>query len=240
MKTAAAILVMALGIAGCTKSDNGAGDSAAIADTGAAATAAPATTTADASDPDANVGGTGLPAGMTGRTDRADAPITGAKYVKSGDTWEVTTGPAHIAYDATKTARGNYTASATIEQLETPQHPEAFGLFIGGRDLDQPTQTYTYFLVRGNGEVLVKVREGDKTRDVIKWTANKDVPKADASGKGSYALSAQVTGDAVKFMVNGKQVASVSKAGLPTDGIAGLRINHNLHVKASPVTISGT
>jgi hypothetical protein len=37
--------------------------------------------------------------------------------------------------------------------------------------------------------------------------------------------------------VNGKQVASVSKVGLPTDGIVGVRVNHNLHVKISPVTI---
>jgi hypothetical protein len=132
---------------------------------------------------------------------------------------------------------GSYTASATIEQLETPQHPEAYGIFIGGRNLDQGTQTYTYFIVRGTGELAVKVREGTGTRDVIKWTPSADVPKADASGKAKYDLSAQVTGDAVKFSVNGKQVASVSKAGLPTDGVAGLRINHNLHVRVTPVSV---
>jgi hypothetical protein len=84
---------------------------------------------------------------------------------------------------------------------------------------------------------MVRVREGGQTRDVLKWTANPDVPKADASGKATYALAASVAGDAVRFSVNGKQVASVAKAGLPTDGIAGLRINHNLHVRATPVSI---
>ena len=130
-----------------------------------------------------------------------------------------------------------YTVSATIQQLEKPTHPEAYGLILGGRNLDGPDQTYTYFVVRGTGELLVKVREGGDTRDVIKWTANADLPKEDASGKASYAMSASVEGDAVKFSVNGKQVASVSKAGLPTDGIAGLRINHNLHVNSTPVSI---
>jgi len=229
----------AVALAGCTTSDKGGADSAAIADTGAMM-GDTGLAVAGGADPDANVGGSGLPAGFTGRTDRADAPITGAKYARSGEMWEVTTGPAHIAYDATKTATGNFTASATIEQLEAPKHPEAFGIFIGGKDLDKPTQTYTYFVVRGTGELLVKVREGDTTRDVLKWQAAANVPKADASGKATYALAAQVAGDAVKFMVNGKQVASISKAGLPTDGIAGLRINHNLHVKASPIFISGT
>jgi hypothetical protein len=190
------------------------------------------------SDADRATEGAGLPAGFVGRTDNASASITAAKYTPSGGSWDIVTGPAHIVYRPQDVATGNYTASATIDQLEKPAHREAFGLFIGGKDLDKPTQTYTYFVVAGTGELLVKVREGDKTRDVLKWTPSADVPKVDASGKASYALSAQVTGDAVKFMVNGKQAASVSKVGLPTDGIAGLRVNHNLHVKASPVTIT--
>ena len=188
-------------------------------------------------DPDRSVGGGQLPPGFVARTDHADAKISDAKYVASGDAWEVTTGPAHILYDAKVMGNGNYTASATIDQLESPAHPEAYGMFIGGRNLDQPTQAYTYFIVRGTGELAIKVREGDATRDVVKWSASPDVPKADASGKASYALSVQVTNDAVKFFVNGKQAASASKAGLPTDGVAGLRINHNLHVKVTPVTV---
>jgi hypothetical protein len=181
--------------------------------------------------------GGSLPAGYAARTDKPDAKISDARYVASGGEWEVTTGPAHIVYAAADVGNGNYTASATVQQLENPAHPEAYGIFIGGRDLDKPTQTYTYFIVRNTGELAVKVREGDKTRDVIKWTASADVPKPDASGKGTYALSAKVMNDAVAFSVNGKQAASVSKAGLPTDGIAGLRINHNLRVKVSPVSI---
>lgn len=220
----------ATALAACTADAPDAADTGTAADTGAVATMT--------DDPDRDAGGTGVPAGFTARTDRADAPITGAKYVASGGSmFDVTTGPAHILFSPQNVGAGNYTAMATIEQLEKPAHPEAFGLFIGGSNLNEPTQTYTYFVVRGTGEMLVKVREGDKTRDVVKWTANADVPKQDAGGKASYSLAAQVTGDAVKFIVNGKQVGSVSKAGLPTEGIAGLRINHNLHLKVSPVTI---
>lgn len=189
-------------------------------------------------DPDRNVAGGALPAGYTARTDRADAPISGARYVASDDTWEVTTGPAHIIYAAKDLGNGAYTASATIEQLENPTHPEAYGIFIGGRDLDKDSQAYTYFLVRGTGDLAIKAREGGQVRDVIQWTPSADVPKADGSGKARYDLSVQVTNDAVKFTVNGKQVASVSKAGLPVDGIVGLRINHNLHVKVTPVSVT--
>ena len=213
-------------------------ESAPAADTGTAAGQDTMGTMAAGGDADRATGGSGLPAGFVGRTDNPSSPITGAKYTASGGSWDIVTGPAHIVYRPQDVGTGNYTASATIEQLEKPAHREAFGLIIGGKDLDKPTQAYTYFVVAGTGELLVKVREGDKTRDVLKWTASPDVPKADASGKASYALAAQVTGDAVKFMVNGKQVASVSKVGLPTDGIAGLRVNHNLHLKASPVSIT--
>jgi hypothetical protein len=188
-------------------------------------------------DADRNAQGGAIPSGYSTRTDRPDANISGAKYAADGDEWEVTTGPAHIIYSPRDMGNGSYTASATIEQLENPQHPEAYGLFIGGRDLDKDSQSYTYLIVRSTGELAIKVREGATTRDVIKWTASADVPKSDASGKARYDLAAQVTGDAVKFTVNGKQVASVSKAGLPTDGIAGLRINHNLHLKVTPVAV---
>lgn len=226
MKIASSIVLgVSLVVAACTTRE-----SAPPADSGAVA--------ADSSDPDRNAAGGAVPAGYQARTDRADAQMSGASYSPSGDWWEVTTGPAHIVYAAKDTASGNYTVSATIEQLEKPTHPEAYGLFIGGRDLDQPSQAYTYMLVRGTGDVLVKVREGGSTRDVIKWTASADIPKEDAAGKASYALSASVTDDAVKLSVNGKQVASVSKAGLPTEGIAGLRINHNLHVRVTPVSIT--
>lgn len=214
-------------IAGCSTAEK----------TPAADTTKTAVAPANESDPDRNAGGTGIPAGYAARTDKADADIAGAKYTASGDDWEITTGPAHIVYDVKNMANGNYTASASIEQLESPAHPEAYGIFIGGQNLDQASQKYTYFIVRGTGELAVKVRDGASARDVVKWTASPDVPKADASGKSKYDLSAQVTNDAVKFSVNGKQVASVSKAGLPTDGIVGLRVNHNLHVKVSPVMI---
>jgi hypothetical protein len=228
MKTSTSLVLLTLTLAACAKSDK----------TGAADSSTPAAAAAGASaDPDRNAAGGSIPAGYTARTDRPDAQISGASYMADGDKWEVKTGPAHIVYSDKTMGNGNYTASANIEQLEKPAHPEAYGLFIGGRDLDKPTQTYTYFLVRGTGEMMVRVREGDKTRDVINWTPSADIPKANASGRASYALAAQVTNDAVKFSVNGKQVGSVSKAGLPTDGTAGLRINHNLHVNVTPVRV---
>jgi hypothetical protein len=226
----ASSFVLAIAVCACTAKEN----AGAPADTGATQSAAsPA-----GSDPDRVTAGGGVPAGYIGRTDRANTPISGARYATSGNSWEITTGPAHIVYSSNDLATGSYTVSSTIEQLEKPTHPEAFGMFIGGTNLDKPNQSYTYFLVRGSGEMLVKVREGDATRDVVKWSASPALPKEDASGKATYKFDVRVGADSIWLSVNGAKAASLAKAGLPTDGIAGLRINHNLHVRATPVAIT--
>ena len=203
-------------------------------DTGAMASPS---TTANA-DPDRSTGGSGVPAGYVGRVDREGAKIEDAKYAANGNRWEVSTGPAHILYAAKDSASGNYTASATFDQLEAPAHPEAFGLFVGGKNLDQPSQSYTYFVVRGTGDFLVKQRDGGQTKDVMAWKASDAVPKQDASGKATYRLSVKVGADSVRFLVNDKAVGAVKKGAVATDGVAGIRINHNLHVATGPVTIT--
>ena len=186
----------------------------------------------------AAIGGTGVPVGYLGRTDRPTQKLSDAKYVKSGNGWEITTGPAHILWNPKNTATGNYTVTTTIDQLETPKHPESYGIFIGGSDLEGAGQSYLYFLVRGSGEAFAQTRKGDVLTGRIAWQKSAAVPMADASGKGTYTLSMRVAGDSVHFLVNGKGVAVLPKKDMPTDGIYGLRINHNLHVHATPVTIT--
>jgi hypothetical protein len=190
-------------------------------------------------DPDvAAIGGTGVPNGYVGRTDRPDQQLSGAKYALSGGGWDVTTGPAHILYRPGDSASGSYTVTTTIEQLAAPAHPEAYGVFVGGSNLDGPGQRYLYFLARGTGEFMARVREGDKTRNVIGWQKNAAVPTANASGQGSYRLAIQVAPDSVRFLVNGQRVGGVAATGLPTSGVYGVRINHNLHVRAMPATVT--
>lgn len=192
------------------------------------------------SDPDLTPSGaSGLPAGYLGRTDRANTNLTDAKYVVSGSSWEITTGPAHIVYSPKDMATGNYTVTTTIEQLAAPRHREAFGLMFGGSDLDTPAQKYGYFVVAGTGEMLVKHRDGEATRDLIAWHKTQWVPAADAQGRQSYKLEVRVAGDSVRFVVNDVVASALSKSalGLQTDGIAGLRVNHNLSLRATPVVV---
>jgi len=191
-----------------------------------------------ATDVDKPQGGGDLPAGYVALADRPNAQISDAKYTESDGRWEVRTGPAHIIYAPKDSARGVYAVSTTIQQLEKPAHPEAYGIIFGGQHLDdRAAQRYGYFLVRGTGEYLLNVRDGDKVTKIVDWTASPNVPKEDASGKATYQLRVHFAPDTVHLFVNGKLVAAAPKQGIPSDGIAGLRINHNLHLAVEPVKI---
>ena len=179
------------------------------------------------------------PAGYTIVADRSSADMTKLVYAASGSKWEVTTGPAHIIYADKDAATGSYAVTATFEQLAKPSHPEAYGLFLGGKNLsDSAQRTYTYFVVRGTGDYLVKVMNGSKTTTLKDWTASPDIAKEDADGKATYALKVHVAATAFHFYVNGKMVAEVPRGTAPTDGIAGLRINHNLHLMVTPLAVA--
>jgi hypothetical protein len=181
----------------------------------------------------------GIPAGYTAVPDHSNADMTKAVYTPAGTDWDVTTGPAHILFAAKDAATGSYAATATIQQLEKPAHPEAYGVFIGGKDLtDTAKRTYTYFLVRGDGKYMVSVMNGAKATSLAAWTDSPNVPKEDVSGKATYKLYVHIAATEIHFMVNDKLVATVPKGSNPVDGIAGLRINHNLHLMVTPTSIN--
>jgi len=175
-------------------------------------------------------GGSGVPSGYVGRTDDARRKIGDVKYRSSGNGWEITTGPAHIMYSPGDTMKGEFTVATSFNQMDARAHPEELGIFIGGRDLDQSSQRYTSFMVRGNGEYAVKVREGSETRDIVPWTPLQPVAKQVTAGRARYRLAIQVRGDSVRFLRNGAPVAAVNVGTVPTEGIAGVRLDTDVRV----------
>ena len=211
-----------------------------------AAFALSATTLSAQADPDRTVAGGGnFPAGWHVRTELSrqtgqPAPLANIKFGTMGDGLHVTVGPAAIYWRDADTASGNYHIVAKLTQMQNPAHPESYGLVLGGRNLADSGQSYTYFLVRAvDGMYSIRRRAGYAARPtaVVEWTASDAVVKADSTGKATNELSVLVRGGRVSFMVNGKEVYAADAAGLDTGGVVGYRVNHNLDVHLGPLGI---
>lgn len=175
-------------------------------------------------------GGGTVPEGWTVRTDgKADAK--NVKVATMGKGMHVTLGPAIILYRASNTGSGPFHTLATFTQTKPIEHAEGYGLFFGGQGLDGPDQSYTYFLVRQDGNYLVKRRNGEKTTEVSKgWVPSPAVKKPDAKGASTNLLEVDAKKDPtkVKFLVNGQVVYTADAKDMAVDGAVGIRANHNL------------
>jgi len=203
--------------------------------------ASPSVNLSAQADPDAQVAGGGtFPPGWNVRTER-NAPLANVKFLAMGSGHHVTLGPAAIFWRNADTISGNYHVVASLTQTKNPAHPESYGIFIGGRNLADSTQAYTYFLVRAiDGKFSIRRRAGYAVRPtaVVDWTVHDAVVKADsATGKASNELGILVKGGKVSFLVNGKEVHAADAAGLDTQGIVGYRVNHNLDVHLSALGV---
>jgi hypothetical protein len=152
--------------------------------------------------------------------------------------WHITTGPAVITYDPAWQASGTYRVESEIH-LFPGERREGYGLFIGGQGLDGKDQSYLYILLRKDGAVLVKRREGGATETLVPWRGHPAIVQhTGQEGTAKNVLAVDVEADSVRVIVNDQPVAAVARAGLPTDGQVGLRVNHalNLHVTRVDIT----
>ncbi len=199
----------------------------------------PATATPEAgADPDIAPEGSsaGMPAGYAMRLDKSGANQADYQISEEQGGLRVHTGPAGILYrEADAVPSGDYTVSATFTEVGAPaNHREAYGLIIGGKNLQGDDQAYSYFLVRGDGKYLVKRRSGSGTSQVTQGWVSSDAVKAASGGADlTNAMVVTVAGDSVSFSINGQNVASFPASELDTHGVAGVRINHNLDVRVT-------
>jgi len=183
------------------------------------------------------------PSGHAGHGTAAPAgpDVKDLVFVTMKPGWHITTGPSVILYQPTQKASGTYTLKSDIFLFDPGTRQEAFGVLLGGRNLERDDQSYTYFVVRRSGEFLIRRRTGATTVNVKDWTAHAAIKKFEdrAADKSSVlnVLEVKVAPDTTAFTVNGAEVARVATRDIDTDGIVGLRINHalNLHVSALEV-----
>lgn len=186
-------------------------------------------------DPTSAVAAAAMPAGWSQRLDDKDASKN-AKFEAMGSGFHVTSGGAAIYWRAADAQKDNYTVSANFHQavknVGHGDHGEAFGLFVGGRDLsDAAKETYLYFEVRQDGMYLIAHRSGENVHKPVDWTASSAIHKFDDT-PNTNDLAIKVAADSVRFFVNNTQVNALPRSGMTGDesGQVGVRVNHNLSV----------
>ncbi|MDB4878425.1 MAG: hypothetical protein JWM41_4871 [Gemmatimonadetes bacterium] len=197
---------------------------------------------AQAKDPTTAVAAAPVPAGWSVRMDDKDASKP-AKFVTMGPGYHVTSGGAGIYYAPANAQKDNFTVSANFRQTTKNvghgDHGEAFGLFAGGRNLDDPAkQTYFYFLVRQDGMYLINHRAGPDVHKIVDWTASPAIHKFDDMPNAKNDLAIKVAADSVRFLVNGIEVHAISRKEITdASGQAGFRVNHNLDVHIASFSV---
>jgi hypothetical protein len=161
-------------------------------------------------------------------------------FVNMTPGWHITTRHAAIFYHPANNVQGDYVARTSIYLFGTGgRDREAYGLFLGGRDLDTPGQSYIYFLIRNAGDFLIKSRTGDETTVIEDWQSSEAIVINDNTSGTSVLneLVMRVQSDTLTFEINGVEVASHSPPPQSTDGIMGLRVNHGLNMHVADLRI---
>lgn len=187
------------------------------------------------------------PAGWKMRADHSsnasDPDASGSnKFLTSGSGFHAINPMAAVYWNPANTATGNYTLKGTFKLIKSTGEDEYYGLIFGGSGLEGATQSYTYFMVTDDGTYLIKRRDGSSTQGISAKTPSPAVKKPDAGGTATNALEVRVMADKIDFVINGTVVTSLPKTGpaAKTDGIYGMRINHQLDVQIDGFSLSKT
>jgi hypothetical protein len=192
-------------------------------------------------------GGISAP-GWQGKVDASEASkgakVEDSKFVMQGAEIHLNNGPAAIYWNPANKASGSYTVSATFTEpkyMSSNDHPHPYGVFIGGNKLDTDQYTLLYCAPYGNGTYIVRgfgpapFQMGGR-----RPTPSDAIKKAETGGSVTQEVAWVVTPEKAECKINGTVVASYPKADLvgagkleSLDGIAGLRVAHNVDVNVS-------
>ena len=182
-------------------------------------------------------------AGWMGRIDANEEARGGkledAKLAREGEGFHVTTGPAVAYWNPSNTATGSYTVKATFREqsyMSLNNHPHPYGIFVAGKDMGTPQQTYLYCAAYGNGNFIVRGFNPQAFQvNGRRPEANAAVNKAPGQGQPvTQEIAISVRPDQVQCIINGTVVGTYPRADVvgegklsSTDGIYGIRFGHN-------------
>lgn len=203
-------------------------------------------------DPDRVVPNGGISvAGWQGKIDAGSVAqgrtINDSKFAQEGAALHLIIGPAAVYWNPANTASGDYTVKGTFKEpkmQDANSHSHPYGIFIGGHNMGTDKMSLAYCVVYGDGRVLVRgfnPTAGPATgpqhgvftpmRAAANAAANKVAPGEPVTQEIAWT----VKGDSATCSVNGKDVATYTKADLigpdkleSFDGVYGIRISHNV------------
>ena len=189
-----------------------------------------------------------VPPGWVVRMDRPnpDAVMTADKeasdiwFVTMNPGWHIKAKPAAIYYHPANNASGNFEVSSSIFLFDPKGRNEGYGIIFGGRELDAPSQSYIYFLIRDDRNFLVKKRVGTETETLIGWTPTNTINQFSGSDENSTAsntLRVDVTEDLWVFFINDNIVHEMEVSEPLADGLVGVRVNHGLEVHVADLAV---
>jgi len=160
-------------------------------------------------------------------------------YVGMPPGWHITTKPGVVVYNPSHTGTGLYRLQSQAFLFPGTSQQE-YGIFIGGRDLEQASTTpaYTAFVARRDGYVAVLKRQGASTTPLVDWTKHAAAVVQTGEGTAKNIFKVEVMPAEVVFSVNDTEVARLPKSQVITDGFFGLRAgaDMNLHVSTFDAT----
>ena len=134
-------------------------------------------------------------------------------------------------------ASGSYTVRATLRKL-AGRRMEGYGILIGARALGTDSARYAYVMLRGDGALLIKKRNGAVTPVVRDWAPYPAIRPDDAQGRAENQLEIRVTPREVAVSVNGTALVTVPVSEVYTDGVIGLRLSHTVALEVRDLTVA--
>ena len=172
-----------------------------------------------------------------------------SKFVKEGDGFHITTGPAITYFNPSMKATGDYTVSATFNEpkyMNRNSHPHPYGIVIAGSGLGTDSPSELYCAAYGNGRFIVRGFSPAPFQLNGRGEANDAVHKAAAVGEPvTQKIALQVKGDKVSCIINDVTVGSYDKSAVVTDGklktldgVYGIRFAHNTDATVTGFTMT--
>ncbi len=146
--------------------------------------------------------------------------------------WHITNGPGMLLFDPGLEATGRFQLETDFFLFPDPTD-QPVGLFIAGKDLEEPSRVdWLGLLVRRDGTAGVIHRQGSADLALVPYRTTDSLGAHPGKESQRIVLTIDAEQDSLRFSVNRARVGAIARASFPAEGSFGFRIGRglNLHV----------